>query len=131
MHGEVFPKEMAEDLPPEGISLKGFSSGIKQAQIMIGGAILQLRVESLGGHEEDKIKMETIQYLKASLDESLQPEVTLEEQISLEDIKRKIQRNFNEDPLAWWEKNELKASLKVKTGKENEFVRYPYESRRS
>ena len=44
--------------------------------------------------------------------------------MSLEDVKRKIVRSYNEGPLAWWDRNQLRASLKIKKGKEHELVRY-------
>ena len=82
---------------------------------------------------EEDLKDETIQVLKVSLISGFQilkaslissQDNKEEMQMSLEDVKRKIVRSYNEDPLAWWDRNQLKASLKVKKGKEHELVRY-------
>ncbi|KAL0322219.1 UNVERIFIED_CONTAM: Polyprotein P3 [Sesamum calycinum] len=37
-----------------------------------------------------------------------------EGKLSLENVKRLIQRNFSENPLAWWDRNKIEATLKVK-----------------
>ena len=63
-----------------------------------------------------------IEILKASL--ISHQDIEEETQVSLEDVKRKIKECYNENPLAWCNRNGLKASLKVKVGKEYEFVRY-------
>ncbi|KAK4382432.1 movement protein [Sesamum angolense] len=42
---------------------------------------------------------------------------------SLENVKRLIQRNFNENPLAWWDRNKIEA-LKIKEECKYEYVRY-------
>ncbi|KAL0434178.1 UNVERIFIED_CONTAM: movement protein [Sesamum latifolium] len=43
---------------------------------------------------------------------------------SLENVKRLIQRNFSENPLAWWDRNKIEATLKVKEECKYEYVRY-------
>ncbi|KAL8479668.1 hypothetical protein ACS0TY_026545 [Phlomoides rotata] len=42
--------------------------------------------------------------------------------VSLEQVKRNIQRNNNEDPLAWWNKNRIEATEKVKEENKYELV---------
>ncbi|KAL2232667.1 UNVERIFIED_CONTAM: hypothetical protein Sindi_1446700 [Sesamum indicum] len=44
--------------------------------------------------------------------------------LSLENVKRLIQRNFSENPLAWWDRNKIEATLKVKDECKYEYVRY-------
>ncbi|KAL2243546.1 UNVERIFIED_CONTAM: movement protein [Sesamum indicum] len=47
-----------------------------------------------------------------------------ENRLSLQNVKRLIQRNFNENPLAWWDRNKFEATLKVKDECKYEYVRY-------
>ncbi|KAL0434651.1 UNVERIFIED_CONTAM: movement protein [Sesamum radiatum] len=47
-----------------------------------------------------------------------------ESKLSLENVKRLIQRNFSENPLAWWDRNKIEATLKVKEECKYEYVRY-------
>ncbi|KAL0278038.1 UNVERIFIED_CONTAM: hypothetical protein Sradi_7301800, partial [Sesamum radiatum] len=51
-------------------------------------------------------------------------DISEESRLSLENVKRLIQRNFNENPLAWWDRNKIEATLKVKEGCKYEYVRY-------
>ncbi|KAL0298950.1 UNVERIFIED_CONTAM: putative enzymatic polyprotein [Sesamum radiatum] len=44
--------------------------------------------------------------------------------LSLENVKRLIQRNFSENPLAWWDRNKIEATLKLKEECKYEYVRY-------
>ncbi|KAL0378789.1 UNVERIFIED_CONTAM: movement protein [Sesamum radiatum] len=102
----VFPKEAMETLPV--IAGRDFSQkililnkGIREAKIMIGGAFETpwfREIKSLDLSEESKL--------------------------SLENVKRLIQRNFSEDPLAWWDRNKIEATLKVKEECKYEYVRY-------
>lgn len=75
--------------------------------------MLQLRTSQI-------LQLEQVKILKISLH---QKEVELKTKVSLEDVKKRIRQNYNENPLAWWERNQLQAELKVKEGKEYEFVR--------
>ncbi|KAK4386334.1 Enzymatic polyprotein [Sesamum angolense] len=44
--------------------------------------------------------------------------------LSLENVKRLIQRNFSENPLSWWDRNKIEATLKIKEECKYEYVRY-------
>ncbi|KAK4382175.1 hypothetical protein Sango_2898200 [Sesamum angolense] len=41
-------------------------------------------------------------------------DISEESILSLENVKRLIQRNFSENPLAWWDRNKIEATLKIK-----------------
>ncbi|KAK4383168.1 putative enzymatic polyprotein [Sesamum angolense] len=41
-------------------------------------------------------------------------DISEESKVSLEIVKRLILRNFSENPLAWWDRNKIEATLKVK-----------------
>ncbi|KAK4406550.1 hypothetical protein Sango_0661500 [Sesamum angolense] len=49
-------------------------------------------------------------------------DISEESRLSLENVKRLNQRNFSENPLAWWDRN--KATLKVKEECKYEYIRY-------
>ncbi|KAL2252044.1 UNVERIFIED_CONTAM: movement protein [Sesamum indicum] len=51
-------------------------------------------------------------------------DISEESRLSLENVKRFIQRNFSENPLAWWDRNKIEATLKVKDECKYEHVRY-------
>ncbi|KAL2243779.1 UNVERIFIED_CONTAM: hypothetical protein Sindi_0495900 [Sesamum indicum] len=51
-------------------------------------------------------------------------DISEESRISLENVKRLIQRNCTENPLAWWDRNKIKATLKLKEECKYEYVRY-------
>ncbi|KAL2247087.1 UNVERIFIED_CONTAM: Enzymatic polyprotein [Sesamum indicum] len=51
-------------------------------------------------------------------------DISEESRLSLENVKRLIQRNFSENPLAWWDRNKIEATLKVKEECKYEYVRY-------
>ncbi|KAL2228603.1 UNVERIFIED_CONTAM: Enzymatic polyprotein [Sesamum indicum] len=51
-------------------------------------------------------------------------DISEESRLSLENVKRLIQRNFSENPLAWWDRNKIEATLKVKDECKYEYVRY-------
>ncbi|KAL0451264.1 UNVERIFIED_CONTAM: movement protein [Sesamum latifolium] len=51
-------------------------------------------------------------------------DISEESKLSLENVKRLIQRNFSENPLAWWDRNKIEATLKVKEECKYEYVRY-------
>ncbi|KAL0282596.1 UNVERIFIED_CONTAM: hypothetical protein Sradi_7256400 [Sesamum radiatum] len=50
-------------------------------------------------------------------------DISEESKLSLENVKRLIQRNFSENLLAWWDRNKIEATLKVKE-ELYEYVRY-------
>ncbi|KAL2225738.1 UNVERIFIED_CONTAM: movement protein, partial [Sesamum indicum] len=51
-------------------------------------------------------------------------DISEESRLSLENVKRLIQRNFSENPLVWWDRNKIEATLKVKEECKYEYVRY-------
>ena len=51
-------------------------------------------------------------------------DISEESRLSLENVKRLIQRNFSENPLAWWDRNKIEATLKVKEECKYKYVRY-------
>ncbi|KAL0352233.1 UNVERIFIED_CONTAM: putative enzymatic polyprotein [Sesamum calycinum] len=67
---------------------------------------------------------EEIKNLKEALQELKTMDISEESKLSLENIKRLIQRNFSENPLAWWERNKIEAALKIKEECKYEYVRY-------
>ncbi|KAL8463267.1 hypothetical protein ACS0TY_034058 [Phlomoides rotata] len=86
-----------------------------------GKTLLMLRHQGFGDATE-----EDIQLLKAALGKDhTYIDIDDECRMSLEHVKRKIQRNYNEDPLAWWDKNGIEATLKVKEEKKYELVQDP------
>ncbi|KAL0354115.1 UNVERIFIED_CONTAM: putative enzymatic polyprotein [Sesamum angustifolium] len=67
---------------------------------------------------------EEIENLKEALMELKTLDISEESKLSLENVKRLIQRNFSENPLAWWERNNIEATLKLKEECKYEYVRY-------
>ncbi|KAL0384408.1 UNVERIFIED_CONTAM: hypothetical protein Sradi_2835100 [Sesamum radiatum] len=67
---------------------------------------------------------EEIKNLKEALQEIKSLDISKESKLSLENVKRLIQRNFSENPLAWWDMNKIEATLKVKEECKYEYVRY-------
>ncbi|KAL0404075.1 UNVERIFIED_CONTAM: movement protein [Sesamum radiatum] len=57
---------------------------------------------------------EEIKNLKEALQEIKSLDISEESKLSLENVKRLIQRNFSENPLAWWDRNKIEATLTVK-----------------
>ncbi|KAL0329056.1 UNVERIFIED_CONTAM: hypothetical protein Sradi_4892300 [Sesamum radiatum] len=51
-------------------------------------------------------------------------DISEENRLSLENVKKFIQRNFSENPLAWWDRNKIETTLKVKEECKYEYVRY-------
>ncbi|KAL0324773.1 UNVERIFIED_CONTAM: putative enzymatic polyprotein [Sesamum radiatum] len=141
----VFPKEARETLPViagRDFSQKIFilNTGIREAKIMIGGAfgtpwfrdkrkfgkvLLSFRqqglIDSDSFYEESK---EEIKNLKEAMQELKSLDIIEESKLSLENVKRLIQRNFSENPLAWWDRNKIEATLKLKEECKYEYVRY-------
>ncbi|KAK4382842.1 hypothetical protein Sango_2834700 [Sesamum angolense] len=106
----VFPKEARETLPD--IAGRDFSqkililnTGIREAKIMIGGAF-------------------GTPWFRGSLGGFKTMDISEESKLSLENVKRLIQRNFSENPLAWWDRNKIEATLKIKEECKYEYVRY-------
>ncbi|KAL0387797.1 UNVERIFIED_CONTAM: hypothetical protein Sradi_2661500 [Sesamum radiatum] len=67
---------------------------------------------------------EEIKNLKEALQELKTMDISEESKLSLENVKRLIQRNFSENPLAWWDRNKIEATLKIKEECKYEYVRY-------
>ncbi|KAK4391425.1 hypothetical protein Sango_1920300 [Sesamum angolense] len=67
---------------------------------------------------------EEIRNLKEAMQELKTMDISEESQLSLENVKRLIQRNFSENPLAWWDRNKIEATLKIKEECKYEYVRY-------
>ncbi|KAL0313500.1 UNVERIFIED_CONTAM: movement protein [Sesamum radiatum] len=67
---------------------------------------------------------EEIKNLKEALQEMKSLDISEESKLSLKNVKRLIQRNFSENPLAWWDRNKIEATLKVKKACKYEYVRY-------
>ncbi|KAL0394881.1 UNVERIFIED_CONTAM: Enzymatic polyprotein [Sesamum latifolium] len=116
----VFPKEAMETLPV--IAGRDFSQkililnkGIREAKIMMEGAFgspwQQGLIESDSFYEESE---KEIINLKEALQEIKSLDISEESKLSLENVKGLIQRNFSENPLAWWDRNKIEATLKVK-----------------
>ncbi|KAK4403275.1 movement protein [Sesamum angolense] len=84
---------------------------------ILGNRDLSRRIVYEESEEELKNLKEVIQELK-TLD------ISEESILSLENVKRLIQRNFSENPLAWWDRNKIEATLKIKEECKYEYVRY-------
>ncbi|KAL0303619.1 UNVERIFIED_CONTAM: movement protein [Sesamum radiatum] len=133
-HG-VFPKEAMETL----LVIIGrdflqkilvLNKGIRETKIMIEGAfgtpwfrdrrkfgkaLLSFRQQGLIDTDSFyKESEEEITNLKEALQEIKSLDISEESKLSLENAKRLIQRNFSENPLAWWDMNKIEATLKVK-----------------
>ncbi|KAL0292919.1 UNVERIFIED_CONTAM: putative enzymatic polyprotein, partial [Sesamum radiatum] len=78
-------------------------------------------IDSDSFYKESK---EEIKKLKEALQEIKSLDISEESKLSLENVKRLIQRNFSENPLAWWDRNKIEATLKVKEECKYEYVRY-------
>ncbi|KAK4409893.1 movement protein [Sesamum angolense] len=57
---------------------------------------------------------EEIENLKEALEELKTMDISEESKLSLENVKRLIQRNFSQNPLAWWDRNKIEATLNIK-----------------
>ncbi|KAK4383206.1 hypothetical protein Sango_2798100 [Sesamum angolense] len=78
-------------------------------------------IDSDSFYEESE---EEIKNLKEAMQELKTMDISEESQLSLENVKRLIQRNFSENPLAWWDRNKIEATLKIKEECKYEYVRY-------
>ncbi|KAL0401484.1 UNVERIFIED_CONTAM: hypothetical protein Slati_4178300 [Sesamum latifolium] len=90
-----------------------------------GKALLSFRqqglVDSDSFYKEFK---EEIKNLKKALHEIKSLDISEESKLSLENVKRLIQRIFGENPLAWWDRKKIEATLLVKEECKYEYVRY-------
>ncbi|KAK4394265.1 movement protein [Sesamum angolense] len=68
-------------------------------------------IDSDSFYEESE---EEIKNLREALVELKTMDISEESILSLENVKRLIQRNFSENPLAWWDRNKIEATLKIK-----------------
>ncbi|KAL0354244.1 UNVERIFIED_CONTAM: movement protein [Sesamum angustifolium] len=141
----VFPKEARETLPV--IAGRDFSqkililnTGIREAKIMIGEHLEHpgfgisgnsVRFFCLSGNRDSSIVIAStrnprkkLKNLKEALVELKTMDISEESKLSLENVKRLIQRNFSENPLAWWDRNKIEATLKIKEECKYEYVRY-------
>ncbi|KAL2243524.1 UNVERIFIED_CONTAM: hypothetical protein Sindi_0470400 [Sesamum indicum] len=67
---------------------------------------------------------EKIINLKEVLLEMKLLDISKESRLCLENVKRLIQRNLSENPLAWWYRNKIQAILKLKKECKYEYVSY-------
>ncbi|KAL2252558.1 UNVERIFIED_CONTAM: putative enzymatic polyprotein, partial [Sesamum indicum] len=67
---------------------------------------------------------EEILNLKEALLEMKSLDISEESRLSLENVKKLIQKNFSANPLAWWDRNKIEATLKVKDECKYDYVRY-------
>ncbi|KAL0361325.1 UNVERIFIED_CONTAM: Enzymatic polyprotein [Sesamum radiatum] len=90
-----------------------------------GKALLSFKqkglIESDSFYEESE---KEIINLKEALQEIKSLDISEESKLSFENVKRLIQRNFSENPLAWWDRNKIEATLKVKEECKYDYVRY-------
>ncbi|KAK4384675.1 movement protein [Sesamum angolense] len=86
-----------------------------QDKTKFGKVLLSFRqqglIDSDSFYEESE---EQIKNLKEALQELKTMDISEESKLSLENVKRLIQRNFSENPLAWWDRNRIEATLKIK-----------------
>ncbi|KAK4402811.1 hypothetical protein Sango_1021800 [Sesamum angolense] len=90
-----------------------------------GKVLLSFRQQGLSDrdsfYEESE---EEIKNLREALVELKTIDISEESILSLKNVKRLIQRNFSENPLAWWDRNKIEATLKIKEECKYEYVRY-------
>ncbi|XP_011102201.1 uncharacterized protein LOC105180226 [Sesamum indicum] len=67
---------------------------------------------------------EEIVSLKEALLEIKSLDISEESRLSLENVKRLIQRNFSENPLAWRDRNKIEATLKLWEECKYQYVQY-------
>ncbi|KAK4387875.1 Enzymatic polyprotein [Sesamum angolense] len=90
-----------------------------------GKALLSFRQQGLIDSDSFyKESEEEIKNLREALVELKTMDISEESILSLENVKRLIQRNFSENPLAWWDRNKIEATLKIKEECKYEYVRY-------
>ncbi|KAK4404230.1 movement protein [Sesamum angolense] len=76
-------------------------------------------IDSDSFYEESE---EEIKNLKEALQELKTMVISEKNKLSLKNVKRLIQRNFSENPLAWWDRNKIEATLKIKGECKYEYV---------
>ncbi|KAK4390537.1 putative enzymatic polyprotein [Sesamum angolense] len=150
----VFPKEARETLPViagRDFSQKILilNTGIREAKIMIGGAfgtpwfrvlrrekafnrIMPINFRSKRGDFDAKLTNPKMQdkrkFGKVLL--SFRQQGLIDSDSSYEESEEEIKnlrealRNFSENPLAWWDRNKIEATLKIKEECKYEYVRY-------
>ncbi|KAL0352086.1 UNVERIFIED_CONTAM: movement protein [Sesamum calycinum] len=90
-----------------------------------GKVLLSFRQQGLINSDSfHKESEEEIKNLKEALQELKTMDISEESKLSLENVKRLIQRNFSKNPLAWWDRNKIEATLKIKEECKYEYVRY-------
>ncbi|KAK4397826.1 putative enzymatic polyprotein [Sesamum angolense] len=90
-----------------------------------GKVLLSFRQQGLIDNESFyEESVEEIRNLKEAMQELKTMDISEESILSLENVKRLIQRNFSENPLAWWDRNKIEATLKIKEECKYEYVRY-------
>ena len=96
-----------------------------QDKIKFGKVLFPFRQQGLIDSDSFyKESEEEILNLKEALLEMKSLDIIEERRLSLENVKRLIQRNFSENPLAWWDRNKIEATMKVKDERKYEYVRY-------
>ncbi|KAL0349694.1 UNVERIFIED_CONTAM: hypothetical protein Sradi_4118600 [Sesamum radiatum] len=78
-------------------------------------------IDSDSSYKESKGE---IKNLKKALEELKTMDISEESQLSLKNVKRLIRRNFSENLLAWWDRNKIETTLKIKEECKYEYVRY-------
>ncbi|KAL0428386.1 UNVERIFIED_CONTAM: hypothetical protein Slati_3013400 [Sesamum latifolium] len=130
MEMQLIPKEeILEELSKlreeVAVTMKWIHIGAIEDKRKFGKALLSFRqqglIESDSFYEESE---KEIINLKEALQEINSLDISEESRLSLENVKRLIQRNFSENPLAWWDRNKIEATLKVKEECKYEYVRY-------
>ncbi|KAL0303051.1 UNVERIFIED_CONTAM: Enzymatic polyprotein [Sesamum radiatum] len=86
------------------------------ADILLGNRDSLIAIASIRNQKKRSLK-EALQEIKSL-------NISEESKLSLENVKRLIQRNFSENPLAWWDRNKIEATLKVKEECKYEYLRY-------
>ncbi|KAL0303457.1 UNVERIFIED_CONTAM: hypothetical protein Sradi_6213800 [Sesamum radiatum] len=90
-----------------------------------GKALLFFRQQGLSNSDSFyKESEEKIKNLREALQEIKSLDISEDSKLSLENVKRLIQRNLNENPLAWWDRNKIEATLKVKEECKYDYVRH-------
>ncbi|KAL2237710.1 UNVERIFIED_CONTAM: Enzymatic polyprotein [Sesamum indicum] len=96
-----------------------------QDKIKFGKVLFPFRQQGLIDSDSFyKESEEEILNLKEALLGMKALDISEESRLSLENVKRLIQSNFSENPLAWWDRNKIEATLKVKEECKYEYVRY-------
>ncbi|KAK4406625.1 movement protein [Sesamum angolense] len=107
------------------ISMPKLTNPKMQDKRKFGKVLLSFRqqglIETDSFHEESE---EELKNLKEAIQELKTLDISEESILSLENVKRIIQRNFSENPLAWGDRNKIEATLKIKDECKYEYVRY-------